>query len=420
MHIEFHPKSLHELDKKGGGREIAGLKPKNEHFSSLEVDRDIEILKRNKEIKCNTNLDESYVFVNPKKGKLEMKVEAPHWRTISKENIHASYESEQGEEFFYTANTKGVGYLKPTLRDESLDDWDNWNRIDEYEIPGAFGLSDKDDFVTTDGDVVIKSKWLTDQGLRTELFSSFGRLKNLYYKGKLTSIKKLREEGIIPNQKEIIPQIGIRLLKTNTRIAEVKGSDEERSKELFEKAFEVFNKEVKDKKLNLPELKLRDPESEKIYFKTFFERMGQNLAVFQNIGYVGWHLHSANITLAAEIVDIGPYFPWRDLKDDEEFVKLYNGVRRGVWKDFRDIAYDLRLLIKAGKNINMSIPNRTELVENFMSEFSKKLDDEKLKLEKSERQDLETACRKVLEAVIIKKNNLGSLKHGADVKDWEL
>jgi len=417
---EFEPKSLHSLDKKGGGREISGLEPQNERFSSLEVERDIEILKINKEIKLNINPDKLYVFVNPKKGEQEFQVEAPHWRTISKENIHSSYDSENGKEFYYTANTKGVGYLKPTLRNESLDNWDNWNRIDEYEMPGAFGLSDKDDFVTKDGDVVIKSKWLTDQGLRTELFQSFGRLKNLYYKGKLTSIKELREKKIIPNQKEIIPQIGIRLLKINNRIAEVKESEPQRAHELFVKAFEVFNKETEDKKLDLPKLEIGNPESENLYFKTFFERMGKNMAVFQDIGYIGWHLHSTNITLAAEIVDIGPYQPWTLDKDDEEFVKIYDGVRRGVWKDFRDVAYGLRYLINAGKNLEMSIPKRQELVESFMEEFSKNLKDENLKDEMVTKKDLEKVCRKIIEAILVHKKNLGSLKHGVDIKDWEL
>lgn len=414
-------KSLHELDKPGGGREIEGLEPKLELFSPLDIDRDIELLKKNKEIVCDTDLRDLYVFLNPSGGERKLFVEAPHWRTVSHENIRAMYKSEQGPEFYYTANTKGVGYLKPTLKlaKESIDNWDTWRRIDENGVEGAFGLSDKDDFYADDGDLVLKSKWLTNQGLRTELFSSFGKLKNMYFQGKLTPVRELRQKGVLPSQKLFVPHIGIRLMKMNTRIAEVKESNPERSKELFTKAFHIFNLENIHKNLGFPELIAGDPQSEKIFFETFAKRMGKNAAVFQNLGYIGWQLHSANVTMAAEIIDIGPYQHWKDY-GEEEFIREYQGLRRGVWKDMRDIAYGLRFLTQAGSRNGMHIPDAEFLVSSFMDEFSKSLGDNQLEGEGVTRDTLESACHRVMDVVLVERKHLAALKHGADVPDWGL
>jgi hypothetical protein len=304
------------------------------------------------------------------------------------------------------------------LKDKNLDDYKDWIRIDEYDYEGAYGMSGKDDFYSEDGDLVLKSKWLNEQGLRTELYYSFGKLKNAYYQGELVSVESLRAMGIIPNRKTFIPHIGIRLLKLNTRIAEVKESEPSRATELFKKAFEIFNQESQDRKLDLPKIVFGDPESEKIYFTEFFKRMGTNLAVFQNLGYIGWHLHSANTTLAAEIVDIGPYQPWSIDKNDDEFVKLHQGVRRGVWKDFRDTAYGLRYLIQAGKAVGMQVPDREVLIQDFMDAFLGALKDEYLHDEQVAKADLISACSRVLNAVIVERKNLPSLKHGGDVSEW--
>lgn len=148
--------------------------------------------------------------------------------------------------------------------------------------------------------------------------------------------------------------------------------------------------------------------------------MGTNLAVFQNLGYIGWHLHSANTTLAAEIVDIGPYQPWSIDKNDDEFVKLHQGVRRGVWKDFRDTAYGLRYLIQAGKAVDMQVPDRELLVQDFIGAFSASLKDDYLVDEQVAKADLINACSGVMNAVIVERKNLPSLKHGGEVSEWAI
>lgn len=412
------PLRIQDEDKKTG-RTISGLESKIENFSLLVPERDIEFLKKNKEIKSSVDLDTLYVFINPQNGNQQKYVEAPHWRTISEKNITSSFESEQGQEFFYTANVKGVGYLKPTLQGKSIDDYEEWNRLDEYEEDGAYGLSGKGEFFSNDGDLVLKSKWLIDKGLRTELFASFGRLKNIYFQGELISVKELREKGVIPSQKKFIPAIGVRLLKDNTRIEQVKKSSPEQSLQFFIETFDIFNKETKDKKIDLPEIKIGDPELEKVYFSEFFRRMGNNLAVLQNIGYICWHAHSANVTLAAEIVDIGPYDTW-DSDKDEMFVKEYYGVRRGVLKDIRDIAYGLRYLVEAGETCHLTVSNREELVEIFLSGFEKKIDMYQAEIvQKSSVNAIKTMIQKILNKVVVKGKRLPSLKH-FDISDWSI
>src|SRR3989338_3066747 len=83
-----------DLDVKG--REIFGLEPKSEKFSSLEVGKDVEIVKKNNNIKSEINLDSLFLFVNPKDGTDIRMVQAPHWQTISSEYIHASFKTEHG------------------------------------------------------------------------------------------------------------------------------------------------------------------------------------------------------------------------------------------------------------------------------------------------------------------------------------
>lgn len=410
---------LKSLDVKG--REIFGLKPKMESFSRLEKGKDVEIIKKNNNIVSNVDLDSAFIFINPTGGTEEHLVEPPHWRSVS-QDIKASLDTKNGVEYYYKANTKGCGYLKPTLKGgHNLDEYPEWKRIDELDYEGAYGLVDKhsDEFIFKDNsDIVSKTKWFADMGLRAELFYAVGDLKNIYYQGKSVSVDRLIDQGVI--YKDLIPQIGIRLVKINTRIAEVSDSDEKRAKELFKQAFEAFNQEAKDKKLQFPEIKIGDADSEKLYFQIFFERMGKNMAIFQNIGYTGWSLHSANITLAAEIVDTGSYDSWKADMDDDDVVRKYSGVRRGVLKDMRDIAYGLRSLIEAGESVGMGIPERNFLVSEFLRSFDSALEHEMIKKEDANVDELKSAFSKIIRAVIVENKRLPAIKHGYDIEDWEL
>lgn len=416
-----------------GGQKIAGLEEARfARFSKLEPQTDYKIIKQlNENLKSDITLDEAFIFINPEHGDEGRLVEAPHWRTITTPAKSEYTEKSGKKHFYYVVNTKGCGYTKPTI-DKSeypLNEYDEWHRTNEYGALGAFGLLQIEG-LNQQMDIIEKTKWLTANGLRTELYWATAKLKNIYFKGKKTSIKKLKELNVIPSHdidgSQYVPIMGIRLLKTNTRVEELYQSNIERTKQLFEQAFETFNQETTDQNLDYPILKFNDPQSEKIFIKAFFERMGKNLAVLQNLGIIAWGLHSSNVTMAAEIVDVGDYFTWQYYTSYPEYVKKYNGIRRGTLKDIRDIAYSLRYLLMAINKIGGAKQDRPYLVQTFMEAFSQHLDNESLRQQQIKREDIFNATKKIMEAVLIKKINLKALKHNKedgtpwDINDWNL
>lgn len=408
------------VEKDTSGRSISGLDPKFERFTTLVEDKDYTIREINKKIVVDSSPQEHFVFINPKKGDKGFLVEAPHWRTVTQEGVNASIETSKGKDFFYTLNIKGVGYLKPTLKREyTLDDYDDWNRLDEYELEGAYGLADKGDFFNSDGSVVVKSNYFIENGLRTEAYWAIGKLHNVIYKGRRKSVGDMQKESKIPSNQKVKPEMALRLLKTNTRIAELKESDSSRQKVLLKEAFDVFNRETKDKNLNFPELQVNNKENQETFLNEFAKRMGENLAVLQNLGYIGWHMHSSNITLAAEIVDIGPYLPGEDYKGDPEFVSEYEGVWRGALKDMRDICYDLKFLLQAFEDITGENFDKSDFAESFVGGFVSTLESKMLgKNSTMKKEDLIDMCQKIADMVIVQNRRLKALKHGADVSEW--
>lgn len=421
------PLKLNDLDVKG--REIAGLEPKIEKFSRLTT-KDFILSQKLEGITSDLDLESAFIFVNPLSGTEERLVEAPHWRTISTK-AHAKYTMPNGKtKHYYTFNTKGCGYLKPSLKGgNTLDKYDDWHRTNEYGAEGSYGLAQMSGTFIDDEDVelVDKTKWLTENGLRTELYWGVAELKNIYYKGKLVSIKKLKEKGIIPNVDDYVPSMGVRLLKTNTRIAEITETDDvARAVALFKDAFETFNQENTDEDLGYAELRFGDQKSEETFFKTFFERMGKNLAVLQNLGIVGWGLHSANVTMAAEIVDIGDCNVWthyQRVENGDDYIQKHSGVRRGSLKDASDIAYGLKKLIQTGNEIGIKIPDKEVLVDKFMDTLESNLNEEMLRTQEYKKEEIINAVRKIIEATIITLGDgkrLPTLKHGRKISDWGL
>src|SRR3990172_525415 len=414
---------LADLDVRG--REIFGLESRPERFSRLVPGRDLEILVKAGDISSESDLDEAFVFVNPSAGEESLPVEPPHWRTVTKRGINATREPPSGKDFFYATNTKGVGYLKPTVKGgRSLDEYGDWNRVDEYEREGGYGIADAEEFYQGKSDVIRLSRKFADEGMRVEMYYYVGKLKSVYYRGKQESIDSLRRKKIIPSSRHLTPEIAIRLFKTNARVAEAADSDDPRAKELMREGFDVFNRETKDKGLGFPELRVGEPGHEKIFFKEFFRRMGRNLAAFQNTGYIGWHVHSSNITLAAEIADIGSYMHhsyYEEYEDADTYVKKYSGVRRGTLKDMRDFAYNLREFIGAAEHLGMSHGEMQELVDVYLQSFHKALDPKKIAVEGLDVNQLFSVAEKITTAVLIDGKHLSSLKQKkADIQDWNL
>ena len=122
------------------GRQI-DLPANPEQFSLLEKGRDYSIIKKNDRVTADRPLEDFFVFVNPAGGDIERTVYPPHWRSITAEGHRATtrirIKKDKGftdEDIpFYAANTKGVGFLKPTAESIDFDAYQSWTRVDPEE-----------------------------------------------------------------------------------------------------------------------------------------------------------------------------------------------------------------------------------------------------------------------------------------------
>ncbi len=402
------------------GREIEGIRPVVERFSTLRAGHDFSMVAKNPLVHCDDTVEEHFLFINPQGGDKQLTVEAPHWRTITEEGHRAVANLSSGkQEPFYAVNTKGVGYLKPSAKGYNFDGYKKWyidDPVGEHDFGyKILGLSAEDDY--DHGKIMEKANFLLNSGLRTECYWGVAEMKKICYQGELTDVSKLKTLGVIPNLEEYNPSQAVRLLKINHRIEQVYLAPE-RAPELFADAFKVFNKEALDKGLQLPELHLENPEHQRMFFQTFFERMGQNIAVLLNIGYSHYRLHASNVTLAAEIPDIGTMGPW-DAEPDEIFTKKYHGVPRTCIKDMRDICYGLRNLVTAGKNIGLDAGDAEQLEESFFKGFNGSANQKQMREKNITAVSAQKWMKKIFEHLIIQKRNLTGLQHG-QIEDWNI
>lgn len=415
--------TLEEIDN-FSGREIEGIQSKPEKFLKLEAGVDFELSQKNESIVSDHNLEDFFVFISPSAGTETKTVEAPHWRAVNDSNVHSSIEVSGPDkiphkEFFYGVSTKGIGYLKPTVKDLNIEDYDSWAVKDKegvndqgYKVLGLISQSEAEG-----GSLISKSQRLAGLGLRTELYWGMAEIKRLPFKGQMMTVEELRERKIISPRKDYTPYEVVRLFKMNNRIAEANQSVERRL-DLFKKAFDVFNEETRDKNLQLPEIVVGDLYSEQLFFQEFFKRMGQNMATLLNIGHDHGYMHSANVTLAAEIADVGTIAPWQEEKN-EISLKKYGEVRRSHLKDMRDMCYGLRMLVKAGKQAGLNGGSKTNLAESFIHGFNSIFDDKKVKSQKTDPEKARLWMEKILSHVIIMGENLPPLLHN-DVDDWDI
>ncbi|MBA3733057.1 hypothetical protein H0W91_01640 [Patescibacteria group bacterium] len=415
--------TLKELDN-FSGREIEGIESKPEKFLSLKEDDDFIIVKKNEGVVSDRKLTDFIVFISPSMGTETKIVEAPHWRAINDDNVHSSIEiNAPGNlphvEYFYGVSTKGIGYMKPTAKGLNIEEYDSWTVKDKEGVNDqgykVLGLISKEE--AEGGTLIEKSEKLLALGLRTELYWGMAELKRIPFKGKMMTVDELREKKIISPRKDYTPYEVVRLLKMNNRIAEANQS-EQRRLELFRKAFDVFNQETRDKDLLLPEIMLGDPAKEQIYFKEFFKRMAENMAILLNIGHDHGYLHSANVSLAAEIADVGTISPWQE-EEDKDNLNKYSEVRRSHLKDMRDVCYGLKILIKAGKRAGLDSGDKAILEQVFFDAFNSVLDPKKVEAQKTNPKNAEKWMRQIFNSVIIKGENLPSLLHN-EVEDWNI
>jgi len=89
-----------------------------------------------------------------------------------------------------------------------------------------------------------------------------------------------------------------------------------------------------------------------------------------------------------------------------------------AFKDIRDIAYDLRFLLKAGNALNMNVGNRDALTKSLLNAFAKNLNNEQLREQEYTHENVYEMAKRIFQKVLVEKENLPALKHGADIKDW--
>lgn len=413
------------------GRQI-DLPSKMENFTALKEGEDYELKKVNEKITSEKNLRDFFVFANPGEKDVMLKVSPPHWRTITFPEVESTLEAKVHDEKkfynkpipYYAVNAKGIGFLKPTAEEIDLKDYESWTRKDpegEHDFGHQIlGLSSKADFLN----IMQKSNFLVENGLRTEAYWAIAKLKKVYYKGKLTPLDELRKKGVILKRRDYQPHMALRLLKTNDRIAEADESDERRE-EIFNNAFDVFNKETDDRKLKFPKLDIENKDHQKIFFNEFFKRMGANLAGLLNVGYSHFRMHSANITTAAEVADIGTMGHWSEGKGEPAFNKKYNGVRRQHIKDMRDIAYGLKKFLKAGRKNHLDVGELGELKNSFMEGFRSVFNPKQAQeIQKINSEMAEKWTDEIMQKVIVERKRLAPLLHDKNndtiEKEWDI
>lgn len=403
--------------QEGGGREIANIEVVEEYFSKLEKGRDYDILQENPHVISERNAEDFFIFINPKEGEEMRSIKAPHWRTVSEENINIKYILNGKEIPYYEVNTKGVGYLKRSAKGKNLDRMDTWVQEDStgqqqsgYKVLGLSSLREYEN-----GDIIERAEYLLKEGLRTEAYWAIAQLKQLPYKRKLETIRELKQKNVILDDPNYKPAMAVRVMRMNDRIEEVARSDGRRQ-EIFEKAFGIFNKETKDRRLSHPELTIGNKDHERKFFRVFFSRMGKNMATLLNLGMADYYMHSSNITMAAEIVDVGSITHWQEDKE-ETLVEKYGGVRKAHIKDMRDMTYALHILLNAGRAQGLAIGSRERLQESFFKGFDAVFDSHEVKQQDTDPRKAHEWMKLIFDTVIIQKERLPSLLHH-DIEDW--
>ncbi len=412
-----------EEEKKSevGGREIRGLEPKEEHFSTLVEGVDFSFSTVNPEVITDANPRDYILFVNPTNGDRKLVVTPPHWRTISCPISASIIKNDGTTDYFFEANTKGVGYLKPTVKGYSIDDLESWTSHDFIEGERILGI--KNDHLGKRSSVkkMEISQELSKSGLRTEVHWAIALLKRIPFNGEMTPIRELQEAGVFPRKLEdknmvVRPIEMVRLLKTNTRVEEALLADERRG-EIFSQAFDVFNKEARLE--GSKEAEIGNRAKEQLFFKTFSYRIGKNLATLLNAGYAHCALHSSNVSMAAEFVDIDPIIFWNDETKASGWREEYEGLRLHHIKDIRDAIYSLRRLYKAGRKAGLSTGSRESLVENIINGFNDGYDANLAENNGIDEISVKNWLKKIAAHVLVEKKNLNSLIHYS-IDTWEI
>jgi len=426
-----HPDEYYDIK----GRELEGLPEKTERFSGLDWGEDLADIKINSNVTSDHDPRGYCVFVNSSGGEKRLPVRPPHWRTVTHETMATTeFTTLSGNkritEPFFEANVKGVGFLKPSITGAPLDEYDTWTPSSRPEHPAwshyhVLGIAPREEFKLPGGgrhhnDICAYTQHVHRAGLRTELYWLTAEMKNVYYKGQKRSVEELRQEGVLPRAgiNEFIPYIGVRLLKTNDRIAEASDS-EERRRSIFERAFEAHRREARFYDENAHQLDMGNREDQKQFMMDFFMRMGKNMAVLLNESLVHNFLHSANITMAAELADVSTLTYCSSLDD----IPRKHGMPEGHIKDMRDVVYSLKKLLTGAKRIGfvLSDDDMASLVRIALDAFNDGLLPAKI-TKNGTNVDFARACfEAIIKKVLLEKQRLPALQGGKNsLEEWPI
>ena len=414
---------------KSSGRSIERISNAKEKFLVLREEIDYVPILVNEYIESDHGYQNFVFFISPSLGETEKEIEAPHWRTITTKDsltvLKNPYSSNLGADCFFEVNTKGVGYTKPKASDnKNIEDETYWSEKDpgnEHEYGGwkVYGLSSKIDyFLYKKQDIMKKSMFLHSQGLRTEIYWAIQKLQRIPYRGEMKTIRELKDVGVVPDHRLYHPHIAERVMKTNSRIEEIYKSDQRREG-LFFRMFETYNQESRFKGLQVLDSSNKKDHGE--FQRIFTERMGRNLAVLFNSGYMHLALHSSNVTLASEMVDIGPMMHTsQDEKNKLGWNTLYRGLNYGHIKDIRDVCYGLRYLRRSFGLLDKSRLDKEDYFHSLKNATSEYFNQERVTVSQERKRAflwwVETISRKIF----LENENLPSLEKNGRVlsKDW--
>ena len=145
--------------------------------------------------------------------------------------------------------------------------------------------------------------------------------------------------------------------------------------------------------------------------------MGSNLAVLLNEGYAHFWLHSANVTMAAELVDMETLFHWKQAKNPAT-ANEYSGVRRAHLKDMRDAAYCMWQLI-AALGISRGTNAGQASYEFFMDGYTRTAKPNVQEAQKTDSANAAAWMDRIMRAVLVERRRLAPLNKN-DIADWNI
>lgn len=270
--------------------------PVTETFQRLEAARDYTPLYQSARVPKVFDPAEYQVFFDPTQNELELQAEPPHYRTITfddvlipitKQDIRGQYTNEVR----FAVNVKGVGWLRPSMEGDRtrFHTQERLVKDDSYDRKNL-GFMSKDEALFA----AANSEKLMRHNVDTEVIWYMATLQTIPFRGEKVPIRTLIENNVIANNEYVLMT---RLLKTNSRVGEVR-----QRPEVLEKALTTYKKHMQyNLGRTLEHAQPQDLHHE--YLEYLISTLGKNSANLLNGGLAHNQIHGRNITLAGEVVD---------------------------------------------------------------------------------------------------------------------